>query len=152
KNGYRLDLRATDIASGKVIESYTVENADLFALVEGVTKQITTRLGFSGPATPLADVTTHSIVAYRLYEEGLRGRAAGRPGALALFQAALKQDSTSARAAYNLARVTRRPTDHERAIRLAAHATDRERLLILAHWASMQNEPLQTVHAESLVA
>jgi DNA-binding SARP family transcriptional activator/TolB-like protein/Tfp pilus assembly protein PilF len=150
--GYRLDLRGTDLNTGKVIESYTVENNDLFALVESVTKQIATTLGVAAPATPLADVMTHSIAAYRLYEEGLRSRAVGRAGALELFQAALKEDSTFAMAAYNVASINGSPRDYERAMRLANHTSDRERLIITTYWAQATNQAARAIYAESLVA
>ncbi len=147
----RLDLRRTDLASGKVGRTYTIEGKDLFALVEDGTRQVAADLQIEAPRTSLADVTTHSATAYRLYEEGLRSAAVGRDGARELFQAALREDSTFAMAAYQLAKMNRSVAEFERALRLAAHTTDRERLLISAGWAEESANPLRTVYAESLV-
>jgi tetratricopeptide (TPR) repeat protein len=55
-------------------------------------------------------------------------------------------------AAYNIALITGSPSDYERAMRLANHTSDRERLIITTHWAQATNQPVRTVYAESLVA
>jgi DNA-binding SARP family transcriptional activator len=97
-------------------------------------------VGFAGRVlvrdTPVrrADVTTRSATAYRLFEEGVRAyyrfdfAVAGR-----MMRAALEDDSTFAMAAYYDALLTDSPASSaptDRAIRLAARASERERLVI----------------------
>ncbi len=152
----RLDLRRTSLASGNMIQSYIAEGTDLFALVEearkGMGRSVDSTAGGS-----LADVTTKSVLAYRLYEEGLRSLASGdAPAAQRLLRDALKEDSTFAMAAYWLARASGTYNDTalikglERAVRLSSRASDRERLTILAGWANSVGDPSAEAIAETL--
>ena len=94
----------------------------------------------------IAAVTTPSLAAYRLFEQGLRAwsRSSERE-ANELFAAALAEDSTFAFAAYYYAitaegswsEVTRAL---DRAVRLSARAGDRERLIIRAGWAGAMSD------------
>ncbi|HKG95161.1 MAG TPA: protein kinase, partial [Gemmatimonadaceae bacterium] len=154
----RLDLRLMELESGDVRQALSVSGGDAFALVDSGTAQLAARLGerVGGKApSGIADVTTRSIAAYRLYEEGLRARSAGRNEAAAsLFEAALREDSTFALAAYYGA-VTA-PTWAERwprfarAVRLAERTTDRERLIIRVGWANGTFSPSLRAVAETL--
>src|SRR5262249_42887289 len=106
QGGVRLDLERIDIRSGDVKQGYRAEGGDLFAAVDAATMAIARDLATTAPNEPVADVTTHSLVAYRFYEEGLRayyqndGIAAER-----LFRSALEEDSSFAMAAYWFARL-----------------------------------------------
>jgi DNA-binding SARP family transcriptional activator/tetratricopeptide (TPR) repeat protein len=153
--GLRLDLRRVDLATGAIGDVQTVEGSDLFALVDSGTTRLLASLGIAGPAGSVADVTTRSIAAYRLYEHGVRTYYGGDlPAALAMFDEALADDSLFALAAYYAALSAPTPKAFamrmERARRLAARATDRERLMILAGWAASVSSPALRAIADTL--
>src|SRR6185312_9579379 len=113
--------------------------------------------GLRMPAEPLTDVTTSSLAAHRLYEDGLRRFYDGQSeSAVPLFHAALDEDSTFAMAAYYAGLgelgfnglAARR--DLSLSLRLAQRVSDRERLIIEQTWAYMTNDPAQMALAESL--
>ena len=92
------------------------------------------------------DVTTRSITAYRMYEQGLKAHARGdRPVARKFFEAAVAEDSLFALAHYYLAVTIDDPVDARRRLlrahRLATTVSDRERLTINAGWASTLSVP-----------
>ena len=156
KGRLRLDLRRTDLVTGNVIRSYSAEARDLFGLVDSARTAMAAMVD-SSAAGSLADVTTRSLVAYRLYEEGLRALFSADPvSARRLLGQALDEDSTFAMAAYWLARSGGAFNDESlitglsRAVRLSAHATDRERLMILAGWANAVDDPSRIAIAETL--
>ncbi|HSQ29728.1 MAG TPA: BTAD domain-containing putative transcriptional regulator [Gemmatimonadaceae bacterium] len=152
----RLDLRRVDVASGAIGDVHTVEGSDLFALVDSGTARLVAALGGVAPPGSVADVTTRSLAAYRMYEQGIRAyyRGDGRT-ALGFFDAALGEDSLFALAAYYDALADPEPSSYrvrmERAKRLAARATDRERLVILAGWAYTVSSPAFRSIADTLV-
>lgn len=152
----RFDLRSVELASGEVRAAYTVEGTDLFAVVDEATAAFASGVGIRVEGLRIADVTTGSLVAYRLYEEGLRAlyqRGDGR-AAFELFAAALEEDSTFAMAAWYAgvsppSGVPYQPY-RDRAARMAPRASDRERLMILAGWKSGMMEPSALAVAETL--
>jgi len=152
----RLDLRRIDVDNGDILQAQTVEGADLFALVDSGTARLVAAHGGTPPGS-VTGVTTQSVAAYSLYAQGLRANANGDvPGARTLFAAALREDSTFAMAAYYYARLAPNRTEivsgMERAMRLSAGVSERERLLIHAGWAwTMTSRALGAV-ADSLVA
>jgi DNA-binding SARP family transcriptional activator/tetratricopeptide (TPR) repeat protein len=154
----RLDLRRIDLRTGDVRAVYRAAGADPFELVDRATAELLVAFGVSPPANGIASVTTPSVLAYRLYEEGVRAHYEGDSRTAQRFlTAALGEDSLFAMAAYYRAE-TRRATDHaafrnelHRAARLAGRASDRERLLIRNAWAQAMDEPAQLALAESLV-
>ena len=156
---YRLDLRRVDLATGEVLRAYTCHGTDLFALADSGTSELVRDLGGSAPTVPLADVSTRSLEAYRAYEAGLRRWFLGeRAAAERLFGEALKADSSFAMAAYYYANSEVFGDRHEafrrmrRAVTLAARASDRERLLILAAWAYLNSSPRIGAYADTLIA
>lgn len=153
----RLDLRRVDLTSGSVRQAYTMEGGDLFSLADSGTARLLANLGVSGVRGSLADVSTKSIEAYRLYEEGVRDFYSLRmKEAEATLGEALKQDPSFAMAMYyfalaaqpNRAVVSRRMNQ---AVRLADGASDRERLLIKSAWAWSNSNPMLMALAETLV-
>ncbi len=150
----RLDLTRTDLASGRVASAASVEGTDPFALVE----RGTTALGGGDAVRPgaLASATTGSLVAFRLYEEGLRSWYAGdRAAARRLFDAAIAEDSTFAMARYYAAEAALPDFDewvrHMRvALALSDRVGDRDRLTIRLAWAGAMEDPAQLALAESL--
>ena len=153
----RLDLRRVDLRTGAVRSAYSVSGSGAFALADSGTAKLLSTLGASAPAGSVADVTTHSLSAYRLYEEGLRAyyrndfRSAER-----LFEASLADDSAFAMAQYYSA-VTRGVNTAtgqarlRRAVALADHASDRERLKIRAAFADMSSSPALAALADTLL-
>jgi DNA-binding SARP family transcriptional activator/TolB-like protein len=153
----RLDLRVIKLQDGNVQQAYTVSGQDPFALADSATARLVSYLGSSVPRGSVADATTRSVTAYRLYEEGLRAFYLGDIDASKrLFEAALSDDSTFAMAAYYAARATRTSrtgylTAMRKAVRLAEHASDRDRLIIEGSWAETNNSPSLRAIAETLV-
>jgi len=154
----QLDLRRVDLGTGAASERRTVRAVSVFALADSATALVAADYGLRPPARPLRQVTTTSLAAERLYEEGLRSFYEGDPQtATPLFHAALREDPTFAMAAY-YAGLGEKQTDGVAsrrdlalALQLADHVSERERLLIHEAWASQTNDPSQLAIAESLV-
>jgi len=156
----RFDLHRVTLNSGSVSDPVSIEGSDPFAVVDAATRELTTAMRMRAPALRVADVASPSLGAFRLYEQGLRAyylrgdAAAARP----LFIAAVAEDSTFAMAAYYawmLCNGADPPCGEDflpRAQRMAARATDPDRLLILATWARSWDEPSALAIADSLVA
>lgn len=152
----RLDLRRVDLSTGAIGDVNSIEGSDLFTLVDSGTARLVAAHGSTAPSGSIAGVTTHSTAAYSLYSEGLQTLADGDAvAAERLFAAALREDSTFAMAAYYYARSTtnRAPLVQRlnRALRLSAKATDRERLMIRTGWAWLATAPELRALADSLV-
>ena len=154
----RLDLRRTDLGTGAIGDVRTTEGSDLFALVDSGTALILGALRADRPSGSIADVTTRSVAAYRMYERGIQAFYMGDAArARSFFDAALAEDSLFAMAAYydalasgnsdadnGLARLNR-------ARDLAARAGDRERLIIVGGWAAHVSSPSLRAIADTLV-
>lgn len=153
----RLDLRRVDLASGSIGDVRTIEGNDVFALVDSGTALLVGALGGAPPSGSIADVTTRSVTAYRMYEHGIDAYYRGdMRGALDLFDGALNEDPRFALAAYYAA-LTAYGIDTDnglgrlmRAKELASRATDRERLIILGGWAYRTSSPALRQIAETL--
>jgi DNA-binding SARP family transcriptional activator len=155
----RLDVRRVDAATGVIRRAYTAEGRDLFAIVERMSALVAAEVGQPSPTPVLSSLTTTSIVARRLYEEGIREAYRGnRAAALRLFRSALSEDSTLAMAAYFGARAAEEVETPSaialaaQAIRMSRYATERERLVIAAEWAFLTNSTSLVPVAESLFA
>jgi len=141
----RLDLRVTSLRNGNVLRAYTVTGRDPFALADSATTLLAEYLGSTAPTGTVADATTRSVTAYRLYDDGLRSYYLGDiASAERMFDAALSQDSTFAMAAYYYALASRTTRAEfirrlRRAVSLAGRASDRERLIIQGGWAETNN-------------
>ena len=153
----RLDVRRVEIRGGEVRAAFSVHGGDPFALADSGTARLLASLGTRAQPGSITAVTTPSLAAYRLYEQGLRTWSRNnRPEANELFAAALAEDSTFALAAYYYAvtaegswsEVTRAL---ERAMRLSARASERERLTIRAGWAGAMSDPSLAAIADTLV-
>jgi tetratricopeptide (TPR) repeat protein len=147
-----------DLASGAVIRAYKVEGGDLFALVDSGTAGLVSDLGGTAPVGSVAEASTGSVKAYRLYEDGLRRYYDGdRASAERLFRQALDLDSTFAQAAFYYALATTSGSRTEtfdrlrRAVDLSPHAGDRERLVIRAEWAANNTSPALSAIADTLM-
>ena len=150
-----LDLQIVELKNGAVVHAYRAAGADLFAMVDDATTLIARGYGVPSPRERIAEVTTQSLVAYRLYVEGLQAyRREDQPVAYRLFLAALNEDSTFAMAAYYAGLAS--PNDSLlrvwglKAAELADRATDRERLWILEQVANITYSPVGNAVAETL--
>ena len=153
----RLDVRRMEIRSGQLRAAFSVHGGDPFALADSGTARLLTSLGAPAHPGSITAVTTPSLAAYRLYEQGLRAWSRNnRQAAAELFAAALAEDSTFALAAYYYALsvdaswsdVTRAL---QRAVRLSDRASERERLMIRAGWARTMTDPSLAAIADTLV-
>jgi tetratricopeptide (TPR) repeat protein len=155
--GLRLNLRRVDLVSGVVRQGYSVRAFDRYAAVDSATAAIAENFGLAAPLKPIAEVSTSSPVAYRLYEEGLRAfYQYDIAAAYRLMLAALETDSTFAMAAYYAWRSgipvdpRNEPARRDRAVRLAPRAPERDRLLILGMTKAQLEDPAALAPAESL--
>lgn len=153
--GLQLDLQVMDLGSGALVHAYRARGADVFSMVDDATTLVARGHGVPSLPEPIADVTTQSIVAYRLYQEGLQAyRGEDLAVAYRLFLAALNEDSTFAMAAYYAGSTVPPGVSQEplwvRAAHLAGHATDRERLWILEQVANNNYSPAVDAVAETL--
>jgi len=156
-----LEIREVDLRTGIVRRAYRVNGADRYALVDSMTRTITENRELASPRSSVAEATTSSPIAYRLYEEGLRAYTrVEHQTAQRLMYAALQEDSTFAMAAYYEAKLAiARPLPdgrngtqlRARALRLAERAPDRERLMIRADLLHEEQDPRAIVVAESLI-
>ena len=154
----RLEVRRVNITSGLVQAGYRVSGIDRVALFDSVTALIAADLRVPPPNISVAEVSTRSPVAYRLYEEGLRALYQDRnvDEANRLLRAATHEDSTFVTAAYytwRIARMTGQPDEPrlaDRALALASRASPRDRLLIVAHIGAERNDPRAVAAAETL--
>lgn len=154
----RLEVRRVDLARGLVRGGYRVSGIDGIALFDSVTALIAADLRLAAPpGGSLTEASTRSPVAYRFYDEGLRafyqgdGQSANR-----LFRSAIREDSLFAMATYyawRTAKLAAQPdvaTLADRAVALASHASERDRLLILTHVGADRDDPRALAAAETL--
>ena len=159
RTGLTLELRRVDLASGKVRGAWRLQGTDLFELVDSATAAVAASLALR-PSFGSGQSGTTSLVAWRFYEEGLHAFARGDYlSAEGLFDAALREDSTFAMAAFHQARSVHQRTNPSyppaglaRLERLAAGAGDRERLQILAWVAHATQSPRLDALADTLIA
>jgi TolB-like protein len=158
-----LAMRRVELRTGVVKGAYRVRAVDRYALVDSITESIARSFRLQSPRGSIGDATTNSPVAYRFYDEGLRAYFQGDlKGAQRLMNAALGEDSSFAMAAYWVVKIGKDVWDPVRhqdvsalrpiALRLAAHAPDRERLMITADLLTDDQEPRAIAVAESLTA
>jgi len=157
-----LEMRRVDLRTGVVQEVYRVVAIDRYRLVDSLTRLVALRFRLRSPSESIAEATTSSPTAYRLYEEGLRAYSRNDvKSAQQLMRAALEDDSTFAMAAYYEALLAtqyglnvpdgRQTIEAVRsALHLAARAAERERLTITANLLALHADPRALAIAESL--
>jgi tetratricopeptide (TPR) repeat protein/tRNA A-37 threonylcarbamoyl transferase component Bud32 len=136
----RMDVRLIDVSDGTIISAEPARGADLFALVDDVSARLLSRV--LGEAitptelTPVAQLTTTSLEAFREYQAGLLATNRFLPAdAIEHYQRAVELDSTFALAWLGLGISTRgqMSADYlQRAEEYSADAPERDRLLIQA--------------------
>ncbi|MGQ0561036.1 MAG: BTAD domain-containing putative transcriptional regulator, partial [Gemmatimonadota bacterium] len=154
QGGYRLDLRRIDLRTGATRGAFSIESTEIFDLVDLATEWAAGEYGSQVPVTRYA-ATLSSVMAYRLYEQGLTAYYRNDvPTASRLFRTALEEDSTFAMAAFYLSKTVderERWALLERAERLSRSSFDRERLIIRAEWLFHMQDPARLAVAETLL-
>jgi serine/threonine protein kinase/tetratricopeptide (TPR) repeat protein/TolB-like protein len=106
---FRIDVQVQDVGSGRLLGAHTVRGADVFALADDLTGRVLRSLGVAArdDSRGVAEVTSTSPEAYRLYTEGFKAaRLLRRPEAAKLLQQAVAIDPTFAAAWLELSRVS----------------------------------------------
>ena len=107
----RIDVQVEDVASGRILSAHSVRGNDVFPLVDELSGQIRDSLDMTDApdARDIAEVTTGSLEAYRLYSEGVEARRnLRRMDARGLLERAIEIDPTFAMAYYELAKTPER--------------------------------------------
>ena len=149
----RADLRRTDLVTGKTRAAYSLEATDLSELADLISERVARDLGVQAPAGRREAVTS-SILAYRLYEQGLRAFYERDDAATRFFTAALAEDSTFAMAAFYKGLGVGGDSGDvylAQALRQAQRTNDRERLLISVTWGRRMADPRVLAWADTLV-
>lgn len=105
----RIDAQVEDLATGRVLAAETVRGTDVFALVDRLASEIREVVGFGDApdVRNVANVSSTSLEAYRLYSEGLTAASNVRMAdADRLFKAAVEIDPSFAEAYLWLAHVS----------------------------------------------
>ena len=154
----RLDLRLTERRDGRIRHGIVVEAGDLFAAVDQATAELADALGRRMPSAPLAHVSTASLAAFESYERGERSRAMGdRVRAIEWLVDAIRADPTFALARLRLAQAigewdkATATAQLDTALRAADRLPERERLLVRAERALLEEDPVRAALADSLV-
>jgi eukaryotic-like serine/threonine-protein kinase len=105
---FRIDVQVQDVGSGRLLGAHTVRGADVFALADDLTGRVLRSLGVAvrGDSRGVAEVTSTSTEAYRLYSDGYRAALLlRRPESAKSLQQAVAIDPTFAAAWLELSRV-----------------------------------------------
>jgi tetratricopeptide (TPR) repeat protein len=127
----RIDAQVEDLSSGLVLAGESVRGTDVFALVDQLAARVRNSIGFSDARNvrQIADVSTTSVHAYRLYSEGMNAFSNVRlDEAQKLLEQAVSLDSTFAEAHLRLALLgglIGRPDITRDTLRRAAEHADR---------------------------
>ncbi len=159
----RIDAQVHDVASGRVLGAHSVRGADVFALADDLTNRIRGSLHVTGDAGAkgIAEVTSSSPEAFRLYTEGVTALDNLRyADAIASFEQAIAIDPGFASAYFELAGIARRAGQRQRYDALAAKVREhfdrlpeRKRLLLEALEARDAGTPEKALESfQALVA
>jgi serine/threonine protein kinase/tetratricopeptide (TPR) repeat protein len=159
----RIDAQLEDLSTGRVLLAESVRGTDLFALVDQLTSRIRDGVGVRTAANvrSVAEVSSQSLEAYRLYSEGMEARLNTRwQDAQRQLEGAVTVDPTFAEAYMQLGIVSGplgRPAaqrEHFRkAAELANRLNERSRLLLQALLARGDNNFAETARVlDELIA
>jgi serine/threonine protein kinase/tetratricopeptide (TPR) repeat protein len=162
-DGFRIDVRVEDPETSALLAGTSVRGEDVFAIADDLVGRVRGVLNISGqPAgRPIAEITTHSMDAFRLYTEGYAAvRGLRTNDAREALDAALRLDPGYALAHVALSEAfdkfgdQKRAEEHlVRARALATRLSDRDRLLVDAREAHFAGQTDRTVRAlEAFVA
>jgi tetratricopeptide (TPR) repeat protein len=159
----RIDAQVEDLSRGQVLAATTVSGTNLFALVDQLSERILDSVGVreTGSARSVAEVSSRSLEAYRLYAEGVDAFFSFRSdSAQRLLEQAVGIDPMFAEAYLQLALIAGpagHPGDRRGYLRKAAeHAerlSDRRRLVMEAELARDEGRfPDATRRLDELIA
>jgi serine/threonine protein kinase/tetratricopeptide (TPR) repeat protein len=162
-DGFRVDVRVEDPATSTLMAGTSVRGDDVFAIADDLVGRLRGVLNVTRqPAgRPIAEITTHSMEAFRLYTEGYAAvRGLRTNDAREALDAALRLDPGYALAHVALSEAfdkfgdQKRAEEHlVRARALAHRLSERDRLLVEAREAHFAGQTDRTVRAlESFVA
>jgi len=149
----RIDAQVQDVASNRLLSAHTVRGNDVFPLVDELTEHIRATLDLAdAPAgLEIAEVTTSSLEAYRLYQNGREAASeVRREDAVRLLEGAIELDPLFAMAHFELWKIQTgfgllKNPDAEKhrqnALENINHMTERQRLWVLALLAREGGNP-----------
>ncbi len=150
----RIDVELQDLASGRVLSAESGRGTDVFAIADYLVARLRNAVGFSDTAgvRHVADVSSSSLEAYRLYSEGVEATMNARSlDAIRLLEAAVAIDRGFAEAYLQLAlaeagrsqRLSRENYLRE-AEKFADRLSDRQKRLLELELARTAGPPEQT--------
>jgi DNA-binding winged helix-turn-helix (wHTH) protein/tetratricopeptide (TPR) repeat protein len=159
-SSYLLMLEATDCTSGKELAAAKANASTrerVFVAVDNVTDKIRSQLGEPDKSVasfqvPIAAATTPSLEALKAYSIGTSMEAQGKEESeiLPLFQRAVELDPNFAMAYgeiatqhYNLSQFDLASRYYKKAFDLSGHVSERERLIIEAHYYAEGQKDLE---------
>ncbi|HSF14141.1 MAG TPA: tetratricopeptide repeat protein [Vicinamibacteria bacterium] len=75
---YRIDVQIENVDDARILSAHSVRGEDVFRLMDDLTAHVRDSLRFDSPSkepvTPIKDMTTASLDAFRLYNEGVEAR------------------------------------------------------------------------------
>jgi len=144
----RIDARLEDLTSGRVLAAESVRGTDPFTLADQLATKIRDGIGLGKDIDlrKIAEISSASLEAYRLYSDGMDAYFNARwPDAQKLLEQAVAVDPEFTQAYLSLASVCQwagRPAAAEKYLRQAAAHTDRlserERLFVRAELARVE--------------
>jgi serine/threonine-protein kinase len=160
---FRVDVRLEDLATSRLIAAASLRGADVFALADDLVGQLrgVLRVGEQPASRRIAEITTHSMEAFRLYTEGYAAvRGLRTNDARQALEAALRLNPGYALARVALSEAFEKFGDQKRAeehlqgaLALAGRLSERDRLLVEARAAHFAGQTDRTVRAlEAFVA
>jgi tetratricopeptide (TPR) repeat protein len=161
--GFRVDVRVEDPATSRLIAAASVRGKDVFALADDLVGRLRNVLHVDDQpqGRRIAEITTHSMDAFRLYTEGYAAvRGLRTNDAREALEAALRLDPGYALAHVALSEAFDKFGDQKRAAQQLARAqalahrlSERDRLLVEAREAHFAGKTDRTVRAlEAFVA
>ena len=149
---FRIDVQVQDVGSGRLLGAHTVRGTDVFALADDLTGRVLRSLGVAvrDDSRGVAEVTSTSTEAYRLYNEGAKAaRLLRRPEAAKLLQQAVTIDPSFAAAWLELSRVSGSLDDRASEARARQKVLENiDRLSERQRWMVEAQEAMRAGHDE----
>jgi tetratricopeptide (TPR) repeat protein len=143
----RIDIRVQDPSDGRLLFAHDVRGDEVFGLVDELTEQIRGRLGMTTAASSrgIAELTTESLEAYRLYVEGRNASRNVRwQDAAELLRRAVELDPSFTMAYFDLSLLPLGSPLRDEYMRKTLEGLDRlsgrERLEVESHAASWEGD------------
>jgi len=156
----RIDVRVQDPADGRLLFAHGVMGGEVFALVDEITEKIRAELGLATATADrgMAELTSESLDAFRLYTEGRQAARHFRTSdARELFRQAVEIDPSFTMAYFELSRIAQdralRQEYRKKTVDGLDRLSERERLKVGSRAASWEgNDKRALMLQEELVA